>query len=172
MKKINKPFADIPPFYQHYMDIVPDDGHLLQLLSDIQTETETLVQSLTEEKLLFRYAENKWTIKDLMLHLADCERIIIYRTTRIARGDKTNLPGFDEAAFVSAAKANNRPIKDIMEELKAFRAASIVFIKSLSDEELSRTGTANGYPLSARLLVNHLYGHHKHHLDIIKERYL
>ena len=107
-----------------------------------------------------------------MLHLADCERVIIYRAMRIARGDKTNLPGFDEAAFVTAANASSRPINDIMEEQKAYRAASILFIKSLSEEELNNTGTANGYPLSARLLVNHLYGHHKHHLDIIKERYL
>ena len=172
MKKINKPSTGIPDFYKHYMDMVPDDGNLLQHLSNIQTETETLIQHLKEEKLLFRYAANKWTIKDLILHLADCERIIIYRATRITRGDKTNLPGFDEAAFVSAANANNRSIKDIIEELKAFRMASIVFIKSLSDEELNKTGTANGYPLSARLLVNHLYGHHKHHLDIIKEKYL
>jgi len=171
MKPIHKPTTDIPEFYQHYMDMVPDDRNLLQYLIEIQNETEKLILSLTEEKLLYRYAENKWTIKDIMLHLADCERIIIYRATRIARGDKTNLPGFDEAAFVSAAHANNRNVRDIMEELNLCRVASIVFIKNLSEEELDRTGTANVYPLSARLLVNHLYGHHKHHLDIIKVKY-
>ena len=172
MEKINKPTTDIPSFYQHYMDLVPNDGNLIQHLCDILIETETIINPLTEEKLLYRYAKGKWTIKDLMLHLADCERVIIYRAMRIARGDKTNLPGFDEAAFVTAANASSRPINDIMEEQKAYRAASILFIKSLSEEELNNTGTANGYPLSARLLVNHLYGHHKHHLDIIKERYL
>ena len=108
----------------------------------------------------------------MMLHLADCERVIIYRATRIARGDKTNLPGFDEEAFAAAAQADKRPIAVIMEELKAFRQASIVFIGNLTEEELDKTGAANGYPLSVRLLVNHLYGHHKHHLNIIKERYL
>lgn len=172
MKSINKPISSIPNFYQPYMDKVPNDGKLLQHLADIMNETDSIIQSLSEEKLLYRYAAGKWTIKDLMLHLADCERVIIYRAMRIARGDKTNLPGFDEAAFVDAARANDKSIADIMEQLSAYRTASILFIKSFSDEELNNTGTANSYPLSARLLVNHLYGHHKHHLDIIKERYL
>ena len=172
MKAINKPTTGIPSFYQHYMDLVPGDGNLIPRLNDIMIETETIINSLTEEKLLYRYAEGKWTIKDLMLHLADCERVIIYRAMRFSRGDKTNLPGFDEELFVNAAHANDKPISEIMEQLKAYRAASILFIKSLSDDELDNSGTANGYPISARLLVNHLYGHHKHHLDIIKKRYL
>jgi uncharacterized damage-inducible protein DinB len=172
MKLISKPTNGVPDFYQHYIDVVPDDGQLLGHLSNILTETETLISSLTEEKLLYRYAPNKWSIKDLMLHLADCERVIIYRATRIARGDKTNLPGFDEEAFAAAAQADKRPIAVIMEELKVFRQASIVFIANLSEEELDKTGAANGYPLSVRLLVNHLYGHHKHHLNIIEEKYL
>lgn len=172
MKIIYKPTSDIPSFYQHYMDQVPDDGNLIQHLADILVETETIVDNLPEEKLLYRYEKDKWTIKDLMLHLSDCERIIIYRATRIARGDKTNLPGFDEEAFALAANANIRSITEIMEELKLFRKASTQFIISLSEEELNNTGFANNFPLSARLLVNHLYGHHKHHLDIIKEKYL
>ena len=172
MKAIHKPTTGIPSFYQHYMDLVPGDGNLIPRLNDIMIETETIINSLTEEKLLYRYAEGKWTIKDLMLHLADCERVIIYRAMRFSRGDKTNLPGFDEELFVNAAHANDKPISEIMEQLKAYRAASILFIKSLSDDELDNSGTANGYPISARLLVNHLYGHHKHHLDIIKKRYL
>lgn len=172
MKAIHKPTTGIPSFYQHYMDLVPGDGNLIPRLNDIMTDTETIINSLTEEKLLYRYAEGKWTIKDLMLHLADCERVIIYRAMRFSRGDKTNLPGFDEELFVNAAHANDKPISEIMEQLKAYRAASILFIKSLSDDELDNSGTANGYPISARLLVNHLYGHHKHHLDIIKKRYL
>jgi len=172
MKLISKPTSGVPDFYQHYIDVVPDDGQLLRHLSNILSETEALISTLTEEKLLYRYAPNKWSIKDLMLHLADCERVIIYRATRIARGDKTNLPGFDEEAFAAAAQADKRPIAVIMEELKAFRQASIVFIGNLTEEELDKTGAANGYPLSVRLLVNHLYGHHKHHLNNIKERYL
>ena len=91
---------------------------------------------------------------------------------RIARADKTNLPGFDEDLFVANANADKRDIQNILAELKAYRTASIAFIESLDEEALNRSGTANNFPLTARLLVNHLYGHHRHHLNILKERYL
>lgn len=172
MQLIQKPAAGYASFYQPYLDCVPNDEKLLQHLKDIITETEILVSSLSEEQLLYRYSEGKWTIKDIILHLADCERIIIYRATRIARGDTTMLPGFDENLFVGIANANSRAIENILAELKACRTASLLFIDSLDDEALNRCGTANNFPLSARLLVNHLYGHHRHHLNIIKERYL
>jgi uncharacterized damage-inducible protein DinB len=171
-KNIDKPIQGYPGFFDQYLKNVPDDGALLQHLNNILTETETLVSNLTEEQLMFRYQEDKWTIKDILLHLVDCERIIIYRATRIARADKTILPGFDENLFVLHANANNRTVTDILKELKAFRASSIVFIETLDEESLDRTGTANGLDMSTRLLVNHLYGHHKHHLNIIRERYL
>jgi len=111
-------------------------------------------------------------IKDIIVHLGDCERVIIYRAMRIARGDKTNLPGFDENLLASNANANARKVEGILKELSALRAATIVFLETLDEESLERTGTANGYPLSARLLVNHIYGHHRHHLNIIREKYL
>ena len=171
MQKIYKPTTGIPAFYQAYIDNVPADGNLLQHLEAIQIETEKLVAGLSEEKLNFSYSKNKWTIKDILVHLADCERVIIYRAMRIGRGDKTELPGFDENIFASNAGAGNRKIEDILKELSAVRLASLVFIESLNDESLDRTGTANGYALSTRLLVNHIYGHQRHHLKIIKERY-
>ena len=152
------------------MDCVPNDGELLQHLAAIIPETATLLSSLNEEQLLYRYSEGKWTIKDIILHLADCERVIIYRAMRIARADKTNLPGFDEDLFVS--NANNRDIQNILVELKAYRTASIAFVESLDELSLNRSGTANNFELTVRLLVNHLYGHHRHHLTIINERYL
>ena len=172
MKLIQKPTDNFPAFYQQYMDRVPNDGQLLQHLKEIVAETETLLSALPEERLLYRYSEGKWTIKDIILHIADCERIIIYRATRIARGDETNLPGFDENMFVENANANQRTIKDLLSELKAVRTGSMAFAESLDDISLNRSGTANNFLLTARLLANHLYGHHKHHLEIIKERYL
>jgi uncharacterized damage-inducible protein DinB len=128
--------------------------------------------SLSEEQLNYRYAPGKWTIKDVLLHLSDCERILVYRTTRIARGDKTDLPGFDQEFFAANAHACERSLSSILNELKASRAATIIFLDTLNDEALDCNGTANGYPMQARLLVNHIYGHHEHHLDIIKDRYL
>lgn len=172
MKKIYKPTDDYPSFYKYYMDLVPDDGNLIKHLSDILVETEKLVGNLSEEKLTYNYEKDKWTIKDILLHLSDCERILIYRATRIARGDKTDLPGFDESFYASNANAYDRKILDILKELKVFRAASIVFIETLNEEALNRTGTANGFPISTRLLVNHICGHHQHHLNIIKEKYI
>jgi uncharacterized damage-inducible protein DinB len=172
MEKIHKPAAGYASFYQPYMDCVPDDGDLIQHLKDIQIETEKLIAGLSEEKLAYRYSTGKWTIKDILLHLADCERVIIYRAMRIARADKTELPGFDENLFVSTANANNRQADNIIKELSVLRTATLVFIETLDEGSLDRTGTANGYPLSSRLLVNHIYGHHRHHLNIIKERYL
>jgi uncharacterized damage-inducible protein DinB len=172
MKKINKPSEGIVSFYKPYMDCVPDDGNLLQHLREILKETEELASSLPEEKLLYSYSEGKWTIKDILVHLADCERVINYRAMRIARADKTDLPGFDENIFTANANANKRDVAGIIKELSAQRAATIAFIETLDDESLDRTGTANGYPLSSRLLVNHIYGHHRHHLNIIREKYL
>ena len=172
MRRIDKPAGNYPGFYQPYMDCVPDDGELILHLAAIMPETEKLISSLPEEELLYRYSEGKWSIKDIILHLADCERVIIYRAMRIARADKTNLPGFDEDLFVSNANADKRGVENIVAELKAYRAASICFINSLDEESLERSGTANNFPLTTRLLVNHLYGHHRHHLNIINERYL
>lgn len=172
MKKILKPADNIPSFYQHYMDYVPDDGNLVLHLKDILTETENMIKNLSEEKLLYRYAKDKWTIKDTLVHLSDCERVIVYRAARIARGDKTDLPGFDENLFALNAHANDRNPDDILKELSVFRRATLAFIETLDEESLDRTGTANGYPLSARLLVNHIYGHHRHHLTILREKYI
>ena len=172
MKIIYKPKNGVPSFYQGYMDCVPDDGNLLLHLENIQSETEQLFSNLSEEKLLYRYQPNKWSIKDLLVHLADCERVITYRAMRIARCDKTDLPSFDENLFVSNANADKRNINNILKELSTLRNATLVFIESLDEGSLDRTGTANGYTISVRLLVNHIYGHHQHHLKIIKEKYL
>ncbi len=172
MQKIAKPSSDIPSFYKGYIDNVPGDENLIKNLVDILIETEQLILSLPEEKLLHRYSEGKWSIKDIINHLSDCERIIIYRALRIARADKTDLPGFDEDLFALHTNAATRTAAGLLTELRACRMSSIGLIETLDETSLNRTGTANGYPLSARLLVNHLYGHHRHHLTIIRERYL
>ena len=173
MKIIAKPApAAVPPFYQSYMSCVPGDENLIKNLVDILTETEQLVISLSEEKLSYRYEEDEWTIKDIINHLSDCERIITYRALRIARADTTDLPGFDETMIAKYTSAANRTIHDLLYELRACRMSSITFIETMDNLALNRTGTANGYVVSARLLVNHLYGHHRHHLNIIRERYL
>ncbi|MOA13713.1 DinB superfamily protein [compost metagenome] len=171
MKLIHKP-ESCPPSYQRYLDLVPDDQQLIAHLQDILHETEELVSSLSEEQLLYRYSEGKWTIKDILLHLVDCERVISYRAMRVARADKTNLPVFDVNSFVEHADATSRSAESILNEMKAMRAASLALIDSFSDEALDRVGSASNLPVSARLLANHICGHHIHHLNVIKEHYL
>lgn len=173
VKKIYKPTEQgAPPFMQAYIKLVPDDGNLLIHLEDIFSETEEIIQPLSEEKMNYRYAPGKWTIKDMLVHLADTERIFVYRALRFSRGDETALPGFEESLFAQYARANDRDKEDIMREYSLVRESSIAFIESLSDEALNRKGMANQSQLSVRFIINLIYGHHKHHLNVLRERYL
>jgi uncharacterized damage-inducible protein DinB len=172
LKKIYKPTETVPSFYQRYINLVPDDGNLLIHLEDIFSETEELISPLSAEAMSYRYEPGKWTIKDMLVHMADSERIFVYRALRFSRGDETPLVGFEESLFAEYACANDREKEDILREFSLVREASIAFVESLSDEALNRKGIANGYPLSVRVIVNLLYGHHKHHLNILRERYL
>ena len=171
MKKIYKPTETIVPFYKRYINLVPDDGNLLIHLEDIFSETEEMISPLDDAKMNYRYAPGKWTIKDMLVHLSDTERIFVYRALRFSRGDNTPLAGFDESQYAANANANEREKEDIMREYSLVRESSIAFIESLSDEALNRKGVSNNNPASVRLLVNLIYGHHKHHLNILKERY-
>ncbi len=172
INKIYKPKEICPPFYQEYLDQVPDDGNLLIHLQDILADTEELVNEIPPEKLTYAYAEGKWTIKDILVHLCDAERVFIYRALRFSRGDETALPGFEEKTFAEHAGANNREIADIMREYSLVRESSIAFIESLTEVSLARKGTANGHVISVRLILNLIYGHHKHHINVIHEKYL
>jgi len=172
LKKIYKPTEITAPFYQRYINLVPDDGNLLIHLEDLFSETEEIISEIPEEKLNYRYAPGKWTIKDILVHLSDAERIFVYRALRFSRGDETPLPGFEESEYAVFAKANERDIEDIMREYSLVRESSIAFIESLDEEALNRKGNSNKYPVSVILLVNLIYGHHKHHINFIRERYL
>jgi uncharacterized damage-inducible protein DinB len=173
VKKIYKPSeSGAPDYMQRYINLVPDDGNLLIHLEDIFSETEEMILPLSVEKMEYRYAPQKWTIKDMLVHMMDTERIFVYRALRFSRGDETPLPGFDEGPYAEYAQANVREKEDIMREYSLVRESSIAFIESLSDEALDRKGKANNFPLSVRFVVNLIYGHHKHHLNILREKYL
>jgi uncharacterized damage-inducible protein DinB len=173
LKKIYKPTDHGAPSYmQGYINLVPDDGNLLIHLEDIFSETEELIGPLSEEKMNHRYATGKWSIKDILVHMADTERIFLYRALRFSRGDETALPGFEQNLFADHARAHEREKEDIMREYSLIRESSITFIETLSDEALNRKGSASGNMVSVRFIVNLIYGHHKHHLNILRERYL
>ncbi len=173
MKKIGKPIGEtFPHYFQRYIDQVPEDGNLVKNLKDIHAETVALIKGLSEEKLLHRYAEGKWSIKEMLVHIADTERIFTYRALRFARADSTPLPGFEEDDYAPQSKADKRKIAAILKEMATIRAASLSFIESLDNKMLKRTGVASNNKMSVKTIVNLIYGHHKHHLNILRERYL
>jgi uncharacterized damage-inducible protein DinB len=173
MKKIGKPTGEtFPIYFQRYIDQVPEDGNLVKNLKDLHAETVALIKGLSEEKLLHRYAEGKWSIKEVLVHIADTERIFTYRALRFARADSTPLAGFEENDYVPPSMADKRKISSILKEMATVRAASLSFIESLDNKMLKRMGTASNNKMSVKAAVNLLYGHHKHHLNILKERYL
>ncbi|MBC5993398.1 DinB family protein [Pontibacter cellulosilyticus] len=131
-----------------------------------------LMQGLTEEQLLHRYAPEKWSIKELLVHMLDAERIFSYRALRFARQDKTELPGFDENKYVAPSKADSRDINSILAEYTAVRTASIELFKSFDEEALSQKGVASGLEISVRAIGYTILGHEIHHLRIMRERYL
>ncbi len=121
---------------------------------------------------MYRYAKDKWTIKEVLIHLIDMERIYACRALRFARNDQTGLPGFDGGQYVYSSGANNRDISDLLDELEAVRHSTIAMVEGFDEKALIRSGTINGKPVSVRALIYHIAGHELHHIKIIKERYL
>lgn len=158
-------------YYHKYVQLVPE-GNLLEQLRISHGATRKLVVALSKEKLNFRYEPGKWSIKEIMIHLADAERVFAYRALRFARKDPTDLAGFDENIYVPNSKAARRPIDDIMGEFEAVRNATIELLKSLDEEMLAQRGTANQRKITVRALAYIIAGHELHHVNIIKERYL
>lgn len=162
---------EYPVYYHTYISKV-NTADLLIALEVGLTQIETVVSTLTEEQANYRYAPGKWSIKELLIHLLDAERIFCYRALRFARNDKTELSGFDENQYVPESNAENRSLTNIMTEYKAVRQATIEFYKNMIDQMLDRSGRANGNEISVRALGYTIAGHEIHHMEVIKERYL
>jgi uncharacterized damage-inducible protein DinB len=159
------------PFYSDYITALGE----VNLRSVLKTSLEdliTTIKNLPEEKLTFKYAEGKWTIKELVQHIIDAERVLSYRALRFSRNDATDLPGFDEDWYVDNSNGNERPIKELLKEFKLVRKTTLALFKSFSPEMLGKTGSANGSDMTVRALGFIIAGHQIHHLKIIKERYL
>ncbi len=173
MRTIPRPNPDeYPPGSSAFLDRLPTDARLLEHMAENLQATSRLVLSLPEERLLRPYAPGKWTIKEVLVHIVDDERIFSYRALRFARGDKTELPGFEQDDYVPLSGANDRLLHDIMAEYAAVREATIALFRGLPQEALLRAGVANGNRASVRALGYHIAGHEAHHVHIIKERYL
>ncbi len=157
--------------YAPYFTTAPEGDPLL-LLQAQMGEVVDLFTGLSEAQGAYRYAPGKWSLKDLIQHLSDAERIFDYRCLRIGRGDATPLPGFDENAYALAARADDRPIAALLGDFHAAREASLALFYSLPEAVWGQQGTTNGRPLTARCIPYICLGHVAHHLNVIRERYL
>ena len=158
-----------PPFFA-YISLVPDGDVLASLDRQIQ-ETTSRLEALPPAKADFAYAPGKWTIKQVVGHLVDAERIFSYRALRLARGDSTPLPGFDENAYVPAAAAERRTLSDLLAEFNAVRRSTLALFRYLPAEAPTRMGTVNGATMSVRAVAWIIAGHERHHRRILEERY-
>lgn len=163
--------GEFAPYYGRYVALVPDDN-LLRYFATQQENFASLLATLPESKLLHRYAEGKWSIKDVAQHIIDSERIFAYRALSIARNDPNNLPGFEENDYAATAKADDRSGKEMADDYNAARSATIALFKSFDDSVLARKGVANNQPVSVRALGYVIAGHDLHHFTVVKERYL
>ncbi len=158
-------------FYKPYIEALGEVVLMNELEQSLSFFIDFL-KTIPYEKHEFRYAEGKWTIKDIVQHLIDAERIFAYRALRIARKDKTPLPGFEENEYVETALANKREMNDLIKEFITVREATISLFKTFTEEQLLQMGTASEKPVSVRAIGFITMGHQKHHEKIIKERYL
>lgn len=161
-----------PPFYRAYIEKIPEETPPLHLLQSSLAETMRTLAMVSDDKANEAYAEGKWSIKEIVQHLIDTERILSFRALAFARGEKQQLPGFDHDFYVAHSHANKRSLKSLLEELKHLRTATIDLFSTLDDSTIQLEGTANGVVLSPEKLLYIIIGHEMHHMSIINERYL
>jgi len=158
------------PYYGKYIVQVDGDDALAAMHHQAH-DTQKLLSGLDEKRALHRYAPGKWSVKDVIVHVTDAERVFAYRAMRFAREDQTPLPGFDEVPYASSAAADSVPLPTVIEGLRSVRAASIALFSSLEVDALTRRGKANDSPISVRALAWIIAGHEKHHMTLLRERY-
>lgn len=163
--------TEIPAYYHKYVALVQGDDLLTALESDRKAMTE-FIAKIPSDKLLYAYAEGKWTIAQVLTHITDSERMFTYRAMRFSRNDQTPLPGGDEDLHAKYADADKRTFADIADEFDAVRNSTIHLYRHLTDEMLDRFGTANNLRITPRAIGWVTAGHSTHHRNIITERYL
>lgn len=173
MVVISKPKeGEFTSYTKTYIKLLPDDGKVLQHLQKNYEELKALINPLQDEQLNYRYAEDKWNIKEMLVHIMDAERIFAVRALRIARNDQANLPGYQQDDYVPFSGAGERTAETIFEEFDMVRSATLSLFNSFNEKQLKRIGTADSSPVSVRALAYIIAGHQKHHINIIHERYL
>lgn len=163
--------SEYHPYYELYLSKCPFND-ILSGLQQSKDQFETFLKSIPAEKQLYKYASDKWIIKEVLVHIIDTERIFAYRALRIARRDVTALPGFDQDEYVLNSDANSRNFEDLISEFVSVRLSTVSLFNSFSEEDLLQKGIASNSPISVRALGYILIGHQNHHQEIIEKRYL
>jgi len=159
-------------YFQHYINLVDDNEDVITALEHTHKRTNEFLDLITEEQGNYAYAEEKWTIKELLTHLIDTERIFCNRALRIARNDKTDLPGYDHDEYVKYSGSNERSLCEICKEYNLVRQGTISLFKSFTDVMLNREGTANNNKLTVLAIGFIISGHETHHINVLEEKYL
>ncbi len=158
-------------FYHGYVAAMSGKD-VLNTMSEHPDELRRLLSGVSDETANRAYAEGKWSIKELLGHIIDTERVFVYRLLRFCRGDETPLSGFDQDPYVAASRANERSLESLIDEFENLRRANMFLIGNLTEEELARSGTASGNGVTVRALIHITGGHVQHHMNILRERYL
>lgn len=163
--------AEYAEYYDRYISLVPE-GDVVDNLERQGEATVALLRSIPEARAGHRYAEGKWSIREVIGHVIDAERIFAYRALRIARCDTTPIPGFDQDPYVANGGFESRTLGDLVDELETVRRSTLMLVKPISADVWERTGTASDRTVSVRALVYIIAGHELAHLAILKERYI
>lgn len=163
--------SDFQKYIQRYLDQIPSENWLEEMERSGEKTVE-IYSDLTEKQSYFAYAEGKWTLKELLLHLSDTERVFQYRALVFARGDQAELPGFDENNYAENSCANERSLESLLEEYKLVRKSSRILLETLTPDALKNKGRANGNEIAVETIGKLIVGHNYHHLKVIDERYL
>lgn len=170
MKLVRPEAHESHDYYKLYINLVSGND-FLQVLKDSLVSTVDFLGKLEDSKWDYRYAEGKWSIKEVMIHIMDAEQIFAYRAIRISRNDQTPLPGFDQDDYVPFYDAENRTPESIISEYTAVRLATIAMFENFNDKMMERMGVASDFPVSVRALAYMLTGHELHHMRVLRERY-
>jgi hypothetical protein len=163
--------TEYAPYYDTYIKLVPNEN-ILTVLEQGGAHTQKVLRAIDETKSQHRYAPGKWSIREVVGHVADAERVFCYRALRFARADATELPGFDQDVWAKTTNAHSSTLVSLLDDLRALRAATVSLFRGFADAAWDRTGIASKNPVSVRALAYITAGHEHHHLTIVKERYL
>jgi uncharacterized damage-inducible protein DinB len=162
---------EVPAHYQNYVNLVKNND-VIKVLKDQVLDIQAVISEIPVEKENYAYAEGKWTIKQVLGHIIDTERVFGYRAMRFARKDKTPLPGFDENDFVAHSNFNERTLYELGHEFAIVREANLAMFRTFGTEELNQIGIANGVEVSVKAIMFLIAGHATHHVNVIKSKYL